>query len=338
MPETNPDQVNKSPEPSFWESLTQSVIDNVSDVIDRTTAEAGKAIADTTTNVESVINQAGKAIADTTTNVESSINQMTSGINSAIAQITPDHAEIRTKAEEIGGGFAGAIAGEVIGGTIGGIAGTVVLGPVTGTILGNQLGSFIGFIIGAQVGEEVVLQSRPVKIGAVEKINSFEERLKLGLRKRGGDKVGDAVGAITGGVIGGTVLGPVGVVIGSSIGGAFGGRIGEDAALALDYLGNQTSPTPDPDKSESIATWFDSTSKSFVGESVTTTVGGIVGGAVLGIPGSNLGRKLGTFVGRKLDWNGILESPPVLSPALESQSVQTQDLENSPVQLLESSN
>ena len=245
-----------------------------------------------------------------------SIIQTSAGAIGLLDEAIGNAEQIRLKVSEIGGGFAGAIAGETLGGAIGGIAGSVVFGPA-GAVLGSQMGGFAGFVIGAQVGEETVTQLHKVSQQPQNISLQFDEKLKRNLQKRGGEKVGDTVGAIIGGAMGSIVFGRTGALVGSSIGGAFGGQICEDFAIRLNSPTNSSSnslinsahqlsenpiDTPTP-------VWIGNTTTIFVGETITTTVGGIVGGMVLGLEGRQLGRKFGTFVGKKVDWgNGLVGS------------------------------
>ncbi len=192
--------------------------------------------------------------------------------------------------QEIGAGFGGAIAGETVGGAVGTAAGFSLMGPV-GAIVGAQVGSFLGFVLGAQIGEEAVIQLNAAQTGA------FDVRLQQSLHRRAGDQLGDTVGAAFGSMVGRAMLGPVGGLVGSSVGGAFGGQIGEDTFSRL-IPSQKTS-----DNAPTVTTWMDGTTRAFVGETLTITVSGVVGGLVLGRSGSKLGRKFGTFLGKKMDWS-----------------------------------
>jgi len=282
----------------FWNVFTQ--------VINDTITETTTGLNNTVDTINSVSTQTSEAILKTVNDVNKTVND----INTMMQSVTPHVSKLQTKAQELGGGFAGAIAGETVGGVIGGIAGTAVLGPV-GTVFGSQMGSFIGFIVGAQIGEEAIVQRNQVAetqqstLPTAEKPIPFEERLQRSLQIRGGDRIGDTVGAITGGIVGSAVLGPPGALIGSSLGGAFVGRLGEDAVINLGNLGNQQNfPKTQPvNIKQDVTTWFGSATNEFVGETMVMTVGSIVGGMVLGIRGQRLGREFGHFVGKKIDWN-----------------------------------
>jgi len=250
-----------------------------------------------------------QAVVDVGT-VSQTILKTVDDINIMMQSVAPHASKLQTKAQQLGGGFAGAIAGETVGGVIGGIAGTAVLGPV-GTVFGSQMGSFIGFIVGAQIGEEAIVQLNQVAenqqstSATAEKPIPFEERLQRSLQIRGGDRIGDTVGAITGGIVGSAVLGSPGALIGSSLGGAFLGRLGEDAVINLGNLRNQQNfaKTQPGNIKQDVTTWFGSATNEFVGETMVMTFGSIAGGIVLGIRGQRLGREFGHFVGKKIDWN-----------------------------------
>jgi|GEM_PF-1529160 len=306
-PEVPQDSTNEKPaksitsstDVSLWDVFSKAVVDAAT-TVDRVTYDANKVIQDTAANLNDSLN----AINTISTQTGEAISKTVDNINTALQEVVPQASVFHTRAQEVGGGFAGAIAGEAVGGVIGSIAGTAVLGPV-GTILGSQMGGFIGFVVGAHVGEEVIINLNQFAQKTPKTSASFGEKLQTSLQVRGGDRIGDTVGAIAGGLVGTVVLGPSGALIGSSIGGAFVGRLAEDTVISLNKLGKpENIPKTQPTNiDQTVTTWFGSATSEFVGETMTMTVGSIVGGVVLGPTGRRIGREFGNFVGKKIDWD-----------------------------------
>ncbi|KGF72144.1 hypothetical protein DO97_11975 [Neosynechococcus sphagnicola sy1] len=242
--------------------------------------------------------------------------------------LPPAHSESQAfqgHLESIAGGIVGLATGEIVGGAIGGVAGGMVLGPA-GVLLGNRVGGFAGSVVGATImGDVAPNLLRGGNVATVPGVNPV--RLETALQKRAGDKVGATIGEVTGKTIGTVALGPVGAVIGTVIGGAVGGRIGEDAVHQFKH----PSPSPSHPSSgnvlQDLQSWIDRTSRDFAGETSTAVLGSTLGGLFLGTSGRDTGRRIGSYVGRRLNWRDP-SPPPILeattspaSPAPESTAI-----------------
>jgi hypothetical protein len=208
---------------------------------------------------------------------------------------------LKSKLREIGGAMIGGSAGDLVGGAVGATAGGLVMGPA-GVVLGSQLGVFMGGILGAKVGAETMLQIEQISQSPDLLANAvMAEKLAHTLQKRTGERIGEASGEIVGGVVGGAVLGPAGEVVGTILGGAIAGQWGEEV-VNLNTEGDQGEKSS-LSSLESSHDWLTKTTKAFVGETATATVGGALGKIILGPSGAEVGTHLGGRMGRFIDWN-----------------------------------
>lgn len=214
----------------------------------------------------------------------------------------------------VAGGFLGLITGEAIGGTIGGVLGGAVLGPA-GVLAGAGIGAFTGSMIGQKVGADTIadlvkIQEMPLDQAGNALANADTRLEQIGqfLNQRIGERTGEIVGIAAGSTFGMVIAGPVGGAIGATIGSTFGGQIGEDWTAS--------KQNDQPLTSEQ---WLQKLGTNTIGEATTSVVGAAVGTAFLGVPGKRLGERVGTILGKRIEWHPlVLEVFPMLTPPADS--------------------
>ncbi|MGK7873049.1 MAG: hypothetical protein AB4426_06975 [Xenococcaceae cyanobacterium] len=248
-------------------------------------------------NAKEAWEEAGKSVEEFVAEAREEADAINSG--STIIQLE----EIQAQSQQIAGGLIGFLGGEVVGGTIGGVTASIVLGPA-GAKVGSHIGGFVGKVTGSVLGGDAARQlNNQGKEESSTESAPFFDRLGESLQKRSGEIVGGIAGGVAGGIAGGVVLGPAGTAIGSVVGQAIGGHLGEDAVDMVNNLSQKDSSTESALPEEDPQEWLVKTTTTLLGEEGTTLVGSVVGGAVLGPPGQNIGEKIGTFVGKQMDWS-----------------------------------
>lgn len=193
------------------------------------------------------------------------------------------------KLQSMGGGMVGLMGGHMVGSALGGVAGAVTLGPV-GAVIGTQVGGFTGRVMGAQLGET---------LAGGQPLETVDERMQ----RLASDYMGSSVGAAVGTVVGQVTFGPVGAWVGGVVGDAVGGQLGINAYEQIKKGQAASDPLWGVDHS---------------GETTSELLGGTLGRLVGGAQGQMYGACLGTYLGRKIQWqqavvvtDGLVTEPPV---------------------------
>lgn len=212
----------------------------------------------------------------------------------------------------VAGGFLGLVTGEAVGGTIGSVVGGAFLGPA-GMVAGAGIGAFAGSMIGQKVGSDTVAdlvkiqELPPAQVSdALPQASTRLEQVGEFLTQRAGERAGEIVGIAAGSTVGLVLAGPIGGAIGATVGSRLGEQLGEDWMASA--KGGQ-APSPDQ--------WLQKFGLTTVGEASTTVVGAAVGTAFLGVPGRRFGERIGTIVGKRIEWHTLAFSGSPAYPAPE---------------------
>jgi uncharacterized membrane protein len=214
----------------------------------------------------------------------------------------------------VAGGFLGLVTGEAIGGTIGSVVGGVFLGPA-GMVAGAGIGAFTGSMIGQKVASDTIADL--VKIQAVPSSQTASvmphasthlDQVGGFLNQKIGERAGEVVGIAAGSTVGMVIAGPIGGAIGATLGSTLGGQLGEDWIASA--KGEQAP---------SSMLWLQRFGITTVGETGTAVVGAAVGTVFLGVPGRRLGERIGTIVGKRIEWHSLaFQESPLMPPSAQS--------------------
>ncbi|XFA73332.1 hypothetical protein RYO59_001576 [Thermosynechococcaceae cyanobacterium Okahandja] len=220
------------------------------------------------------------------------IGQGNKGLQNLTRAFALEPEEVGHKATAMGGFVVGGYVGDVLGGMVGATAGGLFMGPA-GAVMGVQVGTFVGGVIGARLGMSATEQISQLQFTSLEQV---PQQVTQALEVRSGDKIGEAAGEIAGGLAGQVVMGPVGETVGRVVGSMIGSQVGEDLARQM------AEPTPpSPPSVDLLLEWWLKTSRSFVGETLWATLGGIVARVTLGPQAEAAGLRAGTRISRQLE-------------------------------------
>ncbi len=215
------------------------------------------------------------------------IGQGNKGLQNLTRAFALEPEEVGHKATAMGG-FV------VVGGMVGATTGGLFMGPA-GAVMGVQVGTFVGGVIGARLGMSATEQISQLQFTSFEQT---PQEVTKALEVRSGDKLGEVAGEIAGGLAGQVVMGPVGETVGRVVGGMIGSQVGEDLAR---QIAEPTPAAPAPPSVDGMLEWWLKTSRSFVGETLWATLGGIVARLTLGPQAEAVGIRTGARIGRQLE-------------------------------------
>lgn len=263
-----------------------AIANGIGQVINDAASQAGKAVTEATAGMAEVMNdiayQAGRTALDTAASVSEVLDSVT----------PPGLAHLSATANYMGEaiGAAAFLTGKMVAGTTVGV----------GEAISNAT---------CQAGQTVAHKVSET----IENIPSAESKAKM--QEFGGSLIGATVGETVGGTVGavvvGIAMGPAGAIVGTQVGSIvgfnLGAQVGEYAVRQVNQnLQQDFAPVYHVEPSspqQQQGSWLGNTACNFLGETGTAVIGGVIGVAVLGPKGKEVGRKIGVVVGRKTEWH-----------------------------------
>ncbi|MCH9054586.1 hypothetical protein L5220_01375 [Synechococcus sp. PCC 6716] len=237
------------------------------------------------------------------------VGQGNKGLRNLTRAFALEPEEVGHKATAMGGFVVGGYLGDMVGGMVGATAGGVFMGPA-GAVMGVQVGTFVGGVIGARLGMSTTEQISQLQFTSFEQT---PQQVAKALEVRTGDKIGETAGEIAGGLAGQVVMGPVGETVGRVLGSMIGSQVGEDLGR---QIAEPTPVDPTPPSVNVVLEWWLKASRSFVGETLWATLGGVLARLTLGPHAEAVGIRAGTRISRQLDM-----SEPALTTAPQKKEV-----------------
>lgn len=274
--------IQKAPYLGFFATVANGIGQAISDAA----SQAGKVVTEATVGMAEVLNDMAYEAGRTALETAASVSEV---LDSAAP---PGLTHLSVTANYVGEAIGGAVflTGKMVAET------TVGVGEAI-----NNVTCQAGQAVAQKVSE------------AIENIPSAESQAKI--QEFGGSLIGASVGETVGGTVGavvaGLAMGPAGAIVGTHVGGIVGFNVGAQVGEYAVRQANQSAQKDfqsvhnvEPSSSQQQqGSWLSNTACDFLGETGTAVIGGVIGVAVLGPKGKEVGRKIGVVVGRTTDWH-----------------------------------